>query len=145
MTTSGLVRIRVHNRGYRPIRKDNVMVYLLMTDVTAGAIPPLPAGFREHINKGGRDWLTGTRWMFADPLQQFAHLAGNLDEYSSEDHIISPDFSQFSSSPLGVHNVCFAAIITTVDKTSQLSGAATDLDQLVVSDNHVTYRKISIS
>ena len=145
--TNPTVRVIVHNRGWKSIKAKQVRVYLLMAAVPMlGKVPALPKDFHIHINKGAsKSWLTGSDWKFADPLQPFSNIISDLDAYDDQSAYFAPDFSQLNfTGVLGLHTACFAAFVVTVDGTNTITGTNTDLDQLVLSDNHVAYKKALI-
>ncbi len=145
--TNSVVRVIIHNRGWKSIKAKQVKVYLLMAVVPViGPVPPLPKDFHLHINKGdNKKLLAGSEWKFADPLNAFANLLQDLEPYDEQSAYFAPDFSQLNfSGMLGFHNACFAAFVVSTDGTNTITGTNTDIDQLVMSDNHVAYRKALI-
>ncbi len=145
--TNSVVRVIVHNRGWKSIKPKQVKVYMLMAVVPIiGTLPPLPKDFHVNINKGDdKKLLAGSEWKFADPLHPFTNLLLDLEAYSEQSAYFAPDFSQLDfSAVLGLHNACFAAFVVSTDGSNTITGTNTDLDQLVLSDNHVAYRKALI-
>jgi hypothetical protein len=105
----------------------------------------LPNNLATHLAAGdGQGWLTGTAWLFADPMVPYRFLHGTLDNRTPQVVGYTVDFGALGL-PAGHDRVCAVAFITSVNSSDPFTATGTDLDQMVMHDKHVAYQMVKLA
>jgi hypothetical protein len=134
--------IQVHNRSVRQsVAGAQVNVLLLLADAST-ALPTLPANYRDRINAvDTSNWVAGSQWSFADPVQPYRTLPATLDVRNPGIVEYTADFSALAL-PAGHDHVCAAAFVTT--PTDQLTTTEPSLDTATMVDKHIAHRNLHL-
>jgi hypothetical protein len=140
LTGNNQIFVQVHNRSLTPVAGDHAHVLLLLAAAVGNIAPPLPSGFAARINsQDSTNWLSGSGWQFADPVNPYRALPSSLSVRIPQ--VVEYDVDM-TSSGLPFEIVCAAAFVTSA--SDQIQGTATDLAALTMSDKHVAFRFISV-
>lgn len=140
------VFVQVHNRSLEAVVAGDARVLLLLTDAQAG-LPPLPAGYANHIvnnhpaTRVAPGWLAGSDWWPGDAATPYRTTSGPLDPRRPQIVEFNVDLA-----PLGLpathEHVCSAAFVTTISGADRLTATEASLDALTMRDRHVVHRNL---
>jgi len=138
------VFVQINNRGYVAVPGKNIRIALLITNGGFGSALAVPINLAQNINSGNTkmDWL-GTDWKFGDKITPYRNGPAFVNNRISSEVFFQVDLSDLDFTK--GHFVSFVAIISSVDKTDQFKGTERDLDKLVMSDKHISYKTIYVS